>query len=227
MGLNLSSSIIMNIFLICNKACSITRFSVVLRFLWGHCSCKNRSVHNHATRTLVISAAFSFSLYVAFMIFEDSFWMWLVQECKKKNLFNASNLNDCFVWVEVIYLELKNNVVNPFTIYCHSRDLGISLQWLLFRLKTVNHCFETGLTLFYSVFFMKILLSMYLFLRTALYTAALSCVWYYRKIQSSWRTDGPINSSPNIHTYFRIYFWYSAINSTKKLKIALLRFRLS
>lgn len=47
------------------------------------------------------------------------------------------------------------------------------------------------------------------------------------KIEVSWRTDGPIKSPPNLHTYFRIYFWYSAINSNKELKIAVLYFRLS
>lgn len=131
----------------------------------------------------------------------------------------------------MIYFELKNKPVNPFTIYCHNRDLGVRVlvQWffVLFKLKTVSHCFETGLTLFYGVFFVKVPLIIYLFLRTASYTAALSFVWYYRKIQLSWRTDGPINSLANIHTYFRIYFWYSTSNSNKKLKIASHYFRLS
>lgn len=131
----------------------------------------------------------------------------------------------------MIYFQLKNKLVDSFTIYSHNRDLGnksvSSVIFVLFKLKTVNQCFETGLTLFYGVVFVKVLLMIYLFLRTASYTAALSFVWYYRRIQLSWRTDGPINSSPNIRTYFRIYFWYSAINSNKKLKIALLYFRLS
>lgn len=52
-------------------------------------------------------------------------------------------------------------------------------------------------------------------------------MWYYRKIEVSWRTDGPIKSPPSLHIYFRIYFWYSAINSNKELKIAVLYFRLS
>lgn len=56
----------------------------------------------------------------------------------------------------MIYFELKNKPVNPFTIHYHNRDLeiGVLVWWgfVLLKLQTSNHCFETGLTLIYCMF---------------------------------------------------------------------------
>lgn len=59
----------------------------------------------------------------------------------------------------MIYFELKNKPVNPFTIHCHNRDLEIRvLVWwgfVLLKLQTANHCFEAGLTMVYCIFSWK------------------------------------------------------------------------